>query len=64
MEMWDYTFRYQFNIIPFTLNEINKIKKILGNPEIKLDLINCKTDSMFNNLHISPTPVISITIYF
>jgi hypothetical protein len=43
---------------------INKIKRILGNSQIKIGLIDFKTYNMFNDPNISPAPVLSLTIHF
>jgi hypothetical protein len=51
-------------LIPLSLTEINQIKKVLGNPEVKLGLINCPKYKMLNGLNISLTPGISIVFHF
>jgi hypothetical protein len=51
-------------LLPLNLTEINKIKKVLGNPEIKLGLISCPTNNIINHSNISLIPGISLAIQF
>ena len=51
-------------LLPLSLTEINKIKKVQENREIKLGLISCPQNSMFNHSDISLIPGIYITIHF
>ena len=51
-------------LIPLCLSEMNQIKKALGIQEIRLALINCFTDNMFNYSNGLPAPGISLTIRF
>lgn len=51
-------------LLPITLNQSKKIRNTLHNPEIKIGLIDCPQNYIFNCSNISPTPGISITIHF
>ncbi len=51
-------------LIPLSLSEMNQIKKVLGTKEIKLALINCFTDNMFNYSNGLPVQGISLIIQF
>jgi hypothetical protein len=53
-----------FLLLPLSLTEINKIKKIQKNREIKLGLISCPPNIMFNHSDISLIPGISLSILF
>jgi hypothetical protein len=51
-------------LLPYSSIQINKIKKLLGNSEVKLGFINSPTDNMYNRSNMSLTPGISLTINF
>ena len=51
-------------LLPLSLAEINKIKKVQENREIKLGLIRCPQNIIFNHSDISLMPGISIIIHF
>lgn len=51
-------------LIPLCLSEMNQIKKALGIQEIKLALVNCFTNDMFNYSNGLPVPGISLIIQF
>lgn len=51
-------------LIPLSLSEMNQIKKALGIQEIKLALVDCFTNDMFNYSNGLPVPGISLIIGF
>jgi hypothetical protein len=51
-------------LLPYSSIKINKIKKLLGNSEVKLGVINSPINKMDNRSNISLTPGISLTINF
>lgn len=51
-------------LLPYSLIKVDKIKRLMGNSEVKLGLINCPTDHMYDRPNISLTPGISLTINF
>jgi hypothetical protein len=51
-------------LIPLGLTEINKIKKVLENREIKLGLISCRQNNKYTYSDISLVPGFSIVIHF
>jgi hypothetical protein len=51
-------------LLPYSLIQIDKIKELLGNSEVKLGFINGPTDIMYNRSKMPLTPGISLTINF
>jgi len=51
-------------LLPYCSIKIDKIKKLMGNSEVKLGLINSPTYNIYNSSNMSLTPCISLAINF